>query len=35
LEELEAGAFPASEVYEQICELFGWPAVGRRDEQRM
>jgi hypothetical protein len=28
---LEAGGFPTSEVYERICDLFGWPqtfAVG-------
>jgi hypothetical protein len=23
--EIESGGFPTSEVYERICDLFGWP----------
>jgi hypothetical protein len=23
--ELESGSFPTSEVYERICDVFGWP----------
>jgi predicted transcriptional regulator len=32
--ELEAGAFPTSEVYERICEVFGWPRSSKNGGER-